>query len=213
MTTANALENYFIDKALRAANFTNQFQYLALHTADPGETGTNEVVGGSYARQAVTFNASSGGVATNNGIVAFTGMPSVPSPGVVAFSLWDAASSGNCGYTGWLGNSGELFKPFTMADTATDLIVAPAHGYSNDDVVVIITEIGNTTIPTGLTAGVLYFVVSSLTDSFQLSATKAGAAINLTGKGSGLIRRVVPKVINPGDTFQVPNGNLSVTQY
>lgn len=33
----------------------------SLHTADPGTTGANEVSGGTYARQAVSFDAASAG--------------------------------------------------------------------------------------------------------------------------------------------------------
>src|SRR4051812_10051571 len=38
--------------------------YASIHTADPGDNGANEVVGGSpaYARKAVTLAAASGGV-------------------------------------------------------------------------------------------------------------------------------------------------------
>jgi hypothetical protein len=32
--------------------------HISLHTADPGTTGASEATGGSYARQAVTFNAA-----------------------------------------------------------------------------------------------------------------------------------------------------------
>lgn len=34
--------------------------HVSLHTADPGDSGANEVTGGTYARQAATFDASSG---------------------------------------------------------------------------------------------------------------------------------------------------------
>lgn len=36
--------------------------HVSLHTADPGTTGANEVSGGSYARQAVTWGAAASGV-------------------------------------------------------------------------------------------------------------------------------------------------------
>jgi hypothetical protein len=47
---------------------------LALCTADPGETTaalSNEVSGGSYARQTVTFGAPSGGVTSNSALIGF----------------------------------------------------------------------------------------------------------------------------------------------
>lgn len=40
-------------------------------------------------------------------------------------------------------------------------------------------------LPTGLTAGTTYYVVSPLTDSFSVSATKGGSAINTTGTQNG----------------------------
>lgn len=41
------------------------------------------------------------------------------------------------------------------------------------------------TLPTGLTAGVVYYVVSPTTDTFQLALTAGGAAIDTTGTQSG----------------------------
>ena len=46
--------------------------YLGLFTADPGEaTGGTEVSGGSYARQAVAFNAASAGATENTSEIVF----------------------------------------------------------------------------------------------------------------------------------------------
>jgi len=70
--------------------------YLSLHTATPGTTGASEVTGGSYARQAITFIAASGGVKSSGGVDAvqsFSGMP-VEAGGVPYFGVWTAATSG-----------------------------------------------------------------------------------------------------------------------
>lgn len=66
--------------------------YMSLHTAAPSVSGSNEVAGGSYARQTIAFNAASGRAMTNNGAVTFSGMPTAT---VTHFGLWDAASGGN----------------------------------------------------------------------------------------------------------------------
>lgn len=64
---------------------------LALYTADPGEAGTsNEVTGGSYARQTVTFNAASAGSIAVAADVSFTGMPAVT---VTHWGCWDSAAT------------------------------------------------------------------------------------------------------------------------
>lgn len=76
--------------------------YVSLHTADPGATGASEVSGGSYARQAVTFAAPSGGTASNSGVLNFTGMPAVT---VTHISLWDASTAGTFHQSGALTSS------------------------------------------------------------------------------------------------------------
>jgi hypothetical protein len=68
--------------------------FVALHTASPGETGaSNEVTGGSYARQSATFTWNSGSTrAENSAQLSFTGMPAVT---VSHWSIKDASSGGN----------------------------------------------------------------------------------------------------------------------
>lgn len=70
--------------------------YISLHTASPGETGdlTNEVSGGSYARQAVTFAApSTDGLFVSSGDVTFP--TATASWGTVShFAVCTAASGG-----------------------------------------------------------------------------------------------------------------------
>lgn len=68
--------------------------FLALHTATPGEAGSsNEVSGGSYARQAITFTWNSGSSRVENTAqVAFTNMPAAT---VSHWSIKDASTAGN----------------------------------------------------------------------------------------------------------------------
>lgn len=66
--------------------------YLSLHTADPGTTGASEVTGGSYARQAIQFNAPSNGTATSSTAQSFTAMPA--ESGNLWIGIWSAASGG-----------------------------------------------------------------------------------------------------------------------
>lgn len=70
--------------------------YLSLHTASPGTNGANEVTGGSYARQAITFgNPSSGSQASagTDAAQSFTGMPA-EAGGTPYFGIWTLVSSG-----------------------------------------------------------------------------------------------------------------------
>lgn len=98
MSKSNYLENKVLDHVLGTSSFTMPSQvYVSLHTGDPGETGANEVTGGSYARQSCDFNAASGGSATNSTALSFAGMPSAT---VTHIGIWDAATSGNFLYGG-----------------------------------------------------------------------------------------------------------------
>lgn len=93
LTTANA------DTMLNAAPCVpSTTYYLSLHTASPGTTGANEVSGGSYARQAITFGSASAGSQASTDSQSFAGMPS-ESGGTPYFGVWSAASGGTfeCG--------------------------------------------------------------------------------------------------------------------
>lgn len=71
--------------------------YLALFTADLDETGstTNEVTGGSYARQTLTFTATATDGEYENNSLSFTDMPAAT---VQALAVMDDLSSGNMLY-------------------------------------------------------------------------------------------------------------------
>lgn len=69
--------------------------YLALYTVAPTDAGGGtEVSGAGYARQAVTFGASSGGVIANTAPVSITASGGNFGD-VVAIGVFDAASGGN----------------------------------------------------------------------------------------------------------------------
>ncbi len=81
MSKGNATENDTLNAIVRGVDPSwraNANRYIALHTADPGEGGsqtTNECAYGGYARVAVTaatgFTAASGGQLENADLIAF----------------------------------------------------------------------------------------------------------------------------------------------
>lgn len=77
---------------LAGAAVTGVGIFLSLHTAAPGSTGANEVTGGSYARQSITWNAWAAAATTSSNGQTFSGMPS--EAGNLYIGLWSAASSG-----------------------------------------------------------------------------------------------------------------------
>jgi hypothetical protein len=67
--------------------------FASLHTADPADSGTNEVSGGSpaYARKAITWNAAASGSLDNNANPVFD----VPAGMTVTHAgFWSAATAG-----------------------------------------------------------------------------------------------------------------------
>ena len=96
---SNYLKSKIVKHVKGEASYTMPTNlYLALYTSDPtvADTGT-EVVGGSYARQLLSFAAESGGSASSNTAENFTSMPTA---NVSHWGLRDAASGGNLLYFG-----------------------------------------------------------------------------------------------------------------
>lgn len=109
------LRDEIADHLLGTATWTAPADiYVSLHDGDPGTTGSDEVSGNAYARvQHNTWNAASGGVATNSGTVTWpTATGDYASP-VTHFGLWDASSGGN-----FLGG-GQLDDPRTILQDDT----------------------------------------------------------------------------------------------
>jgi hypothetical protein len=70
------------------------------------------------------------------------------------------------------------------ADATTDTFTDNSHGWSNGDPVIVTNNSGSQ--PSGISVGVVYYVVNSATNTYQLSATVGGAAINFTTNGASL---------------------------
>lgn len=82
-------------------------------------------------------------------------------------------------------------RNLTAVDTAADSLSLVGHGLANGDRV----EFGGT-LPGGLAASTLYYVVGATADAFKVSSTRGGAAVDLTSAGSAYVMDNVfrPKV-------------------
>jgi hypothetical protein len=119
--------------------------------------------------------------------------------GTYGFFLYFNASTGNTSnYRGYAPFGGaSALKGFASTDTnlANDTLFSVAHGMSDGDRVQLFNVFAET-LPTGLTEGTVYFVVSSATNSFKVSTTSGGAAVDITALAGGELywQRVVPEV-------------------
>jgi len=175
---------------------------LSLHTAY-STTGANELTGGTYARTAATFSAAASRQKAISAAVALTGLPA--SAVVAWIGVWN---TGGTVFKGMAPNGGSEF-PFQV-DLTANTIIAEAHGLVNDERV---TFVGAP--PTGLTEGTHYFVTGVTAgdpDTFTVSATQGGAAIDITGQaGSNCMasKIVIETYVGANGTHQI---NTHVTR-
>lgn len=113
---SNFLENELLDHVFGGAAYTAPGTiYMGLNTADPGETGANELSAtNGYARVAVAFGTSSSGTISNTAAETWTASGGNWTP-VTHFSLWDNATvgAGNNLFNGTLGGT------YTVTDGST----------------------------------------------------------------------------------------------
>lgn len=173
-----------------------QITHVGIHTlTDPG-TGTNanagEATGGSptYARQAVTWAAASGGTKSNSGSLTFD----VPSGTYGFFTLFNASTGNTNNYRGYIpfGGGTKGFGTVDSAGVTADAIQSAGHNLVDNDRVMVFNVFAES-LPTGLTEGTIYHVVSGATDTFEVSTTQGGASVNLTGQGELFWQKVVPE--------------------
>ena len=65
--------------------------HVSLHTAEPDASGSNEVTGGTYSREAITWGSASGGTATSSAEVVFDVPTGVT---ITHLGYWSASSAG-----------------------------------------------------------------------------------------------------------------------
>lgn len=197
-----------LDESIAAGvKFIGLFQ----SSADPGTGATfsgTEATGGSpaYARLAVTFGAAASGAKSNSGALTFD----VPAGSYHAFGLFNTSTgnvSGN--YLGYLpfGGSVKGFGQVPSAALAGDTINSAAHGLVNGDRVMVYNVFAES-LPTGLTEGTLYFVVGATTDTFQVSLTSGGAAVDITAVGELYFQKFVVETFGGQGQITVAIGAL-----
>ena len=121
---SNYLANKLLDHFLGTTSYTAPSNvYVALMTVAEDDTGSagTEVTGGSYTRQAATFDASASGATQNSGNIDFAGMPSCT---VVGIGIFDASSSGNLLVHGTLTASKSLDAGDTLRIATGDLDIS-----------------------------------------------------------------------------------------
>ncbi len=74
------------------------------------------------------------------------------------------------------------FTDTFTADNTTDTFTQTSHGMPNGTIIMV-TSSG--TLPSGLSGNTQYYVINTMTDTFQLSLTSGGSAVAISTDGSG----------------------------
>lgn len=212
---------YMSDKILnlyRGTTFTAPAAvYAGLLTAvTDAEAGTvTETAYGGYARQAVTFavpGASLGGRQSLASAINFPAKSDAPVSNMVAVGIFDALTAGNLLDVIMLFDGSPLAAIVNNSDVAGNTIQSPAHGLVANDQVRVEQFPGDTPIPAGLVENTTYFVIATglTADVFELSATQAGAAIDITAAGRMLVMKVVTVAVNQNDAPTFAANKLAV---
>lgn len=188
--------------------------YVALHTADPGTAGgqtTSECAYTSYARVAVA-RSGSGWTVTGNSVspAAAITFPAATGGSETAtmFSVGVAASS-----TSKIlrrGVLGSRLGPFTGA-TSDTITIPGLSGLAVDDRIVFLAVDGSS-LPTGITGGVAYWVKTVSGDAVTISATQGGSTLDVTAAGDGLAYRCTPIAITSGVTPQLTTSTAIIEE-
>lgn len=173
------------------------------------DTSLTELTGGSpaYARKAITETAGASGQAANNAGLVFD----IPAGATVAAVGFRTALTAGTDLGWWPvdGTSPATVKLATCiaADVTANTVTSPAHGLTNGQRVVLVPAVAGS-LPAGLGSTTFYFVVGATTDTFQVSLTSGGAAVDITGAGVLFVARCTPETYAAQGTYTVATSGL-----
>jgi hypothetical protein len=180
--------------------------FVSLHNAIPNDSGSGEIAGGApaYSREAIAWAAASGGSVSKD---ATDPVFDVPGGGteVKFVGYWSLATGGT--FYGFGPINGGSIRGVGSALASSDTITSRGHGLVNGDRVIVFPS-GDAAIPAGLSSATEYYVVGASTDTFQLSLTLAGAAVNITSDGEFGFQKFIPEVYNSQGTFTLDDADL-----
>jgi hypothetical protein len=181
--------------------------HVGLTTTVPDGSGATEISGGSYARVAVSLAAASSRTRVtsadmNHNIPAGTD--------VVGYTFWNALTAGT--YLGWtpVGPASPVRGVGTVDATgvSANTVASSGHGLAVD-MRVVLFSVGAESLPAGLSGTVVYWVKAVTADTFTLSTTQGGAAVDITGQGELAFQQCSPERFVNAGVLNTPAGSLA----
>lgn len=188
--------------------------YVSLHTAEPGEGGsqtTSETAYTNYARVAVARSVAGWTVSANQ--VSNAAAVTFPTGGLTGATIThfgigtDSSGAGKLLYSGPLGTV--VQGPFTAK--VDDTITIPGHTLAVDERVAFYPAFGSS-LPTGITEGTIYWVITVSGDDITISTTQGGGAVNITAVGDGVAIEAATLAVSSGITPSFAIGALVVQE-
>lgn len=193
MSKTTAAANAALDYSVKGIAPASNTPYLCLLSSV--ETPT-EVTGGGYAPVAITGsnfgNGASGKAISNTAQIAFPTATADYNAEVIGVAIKNGSSGTTYLRTSYL--TPGSYWAFT-GNATTDYITAPGNNFSNGQRVVLL-GVDDSALPGGVTQGTLYYVINVTGNTFQISTTNGGSAVNLTADGAGKVARVVPLTVS-----------------
>lgn len=195
--------------ACLSGGLSNAIAYVGAATGDPGTAGSvaNEASGGSpaYARKAIAWNSAASGQQTNSGAITID----VAAGTYYGITFHSAATAGT--YYGWFPLNGTV-KGFGETDSTgvtNNTITSSGHGLADNDRVLVFNVFAES-LPAGLTEGTFYHVVSSATDTFKVSTTQGGSAVDITGQGECFFQKAIPETFAAQGQITIAAGAVTL---
>ncbi len=206
MPFSSAGKNLMLN-AFKGTNPAVSATYASLHTDLPNDSGSNEATGGSpaYARKAIAWNAASSGSMDKDATDPVFDVPA--STTIMFVGFWSAITSGT--FLGYAPINGGAVKGAGTADATTNAITAIAHGLTNN-LRVTVSTVAGASIPTGLSVSTVYYVVGATTDTFQVSLTLGGSAVDITASNDVGFQNVVPETYASQGTLTIDTATLDL---
>lgn len=177
--------------------------YVALTSDVPTDSTWTEITVNGCTRELITLTKS-GETVSNNADITFGPASGGAWPEAKGWVILDANAAGNRQIHGEMISDPKV----CTVDPATDTFTSTAHGKSNNDRVMIKNENGN--MPGGVTATTVYYVIGATANTFQISATEGGAAVNVTSAGDGThkVYTCWYQTVQNGNELKIPSGQL-----
>lgn len=210
MVYSTNAKNLMLDHLAAGTVSGGQITHVSLHDGDPGDSGANEISGGSpaYARIAIAHGTgAAGGSISHDGADPVFDVPAGTT--VLYVGFWSAITAGT--FYGYIPINGGAVDGVGQGLNTGDVIEAPAHGLVDNDRVFLQAPVGGS-LPAGLVAGTLYHVVSGTADTFQVSLAQGGGAVVITVDGQVYFQKVIPEVFGSQGTLTLDTSTLKLEE-